>query len=143
MKKTKILILFLLIILITSCAVKLIADYDRNTADKIIEISKLVDLFYMNLLDIEPSERMYNEFTEEYKNIEVELRALVMMNKLRTKNEDSTQIAENTLEFWIKYKETHKENDNYTNAKLKIHRKRFNRLFTALAIGEKAKTDYE
>ena len=64
-------------------------------------------------------------------------------NKVRTKNEDSTQIAESTLEFWIKYKETHKENDNYKNAKLKIHRKRFNRLFTAMAIGEKAKADDE
>lgn len=143
MKKTKILLLFFSIIFIISCSVKLIADYDRDTADKIIEISKLVDLFYMNLLATEPSERAYNKFTEEYNNIEVELRALVMMNKLRTKNEDSTQIAESTLEFWLKYKETHKENNNYKNAKLKIHRKRFNRLFTAMAIGEKVKTNDE
>lgn len=143
MKKTKFLLLLILIILIISCAMKLIADYDQETANKIIEISKRVDLFYMNLLEIEPSERTYNKFTEEYKNIEVELRALVMMNKLRIKNEDSTEIALSTLEFWIKYKETHKENNNYKNAKLKIHRKRFNRLFTAMAIGEKAKTDDE
>jgi len=131
--------LLIVILLMTSCAVKYVADYDQTTLNKIIDISKQVDLFYLTVLDLESTERNFENFTQSYKEIEVELRSLVMINKLRPLNEDSTKIAEQILEFWIKYKTKHNEKNSYSNAQLKIHQKRFNRLFTAMAIGETLK----
>lgn len=139
MKKYKIMSLLLAILLLTSCAVKYVADYDQTTLNKIIDVSKQVDLFYITLLDIESTERDFEKFTQSYKEIEVELRSLVMINKIRPLNDDSTRIAEQVLEFWLKYKTKHKEKNRYSNAQLKLHQKRFNRLFTAMAIGETLK----
>ena len=113
MKKAKLLLLLISIILITSCAVKLVSDYDRDTLYKIVEISKMVDLFYLNLVETDSLERNYDKFAEDYKLIEVELRALIMMNKMRPKNEDSTKNAENLLTNWIEIKNEHKQSNSY------------------------------
>ena len=141
MKKTKLLFLFISLILIASCAVKLVSDYDTKTADKIIELSKRIDLFYLNLKEIQPEERLFQNVAEEYKFVEIELRSLVLMNKIRPLNKESTQIAQQILDFWIEYKEKHKENNTYKDSLLNIHQKRFSRLFIAMAVAEKAKID--
>lgn len=141
MKKTKLLFLFISLILIASCAVKLVSDYDTKTADKIIELSKRIDLFYLNLKEIQPEERFFQNVAEEYKFVEIELRSLVLMNKIRPLNKESTQIAQQILDFWIEYKEKHKENNTYKNSLLNIHQKRFSRLFIAMAVAEEAKID--
>ena len=116
MKKIKLIILFFLVFFITSCFYNKVADYDKDTAYKIIEISKQVNLFYMNLLETEPSERNYRKFADDYKNIEVELRALVMMNKIRPNNAESIINAEHILQNWLEFKTQHKESDSYKDA---------------------------
>lgn len=113
MKKAKLLLLLISIILVTSCAVKFIADYDRDTAYKIVEISKMVDLFYLNIAETDSLDRNYDKFAEYYKIIEVEIRALIMVNKMKPKNEDSTKNAENLLTNWIEIKDEHKQSNSY------------------------------
>lgn len=141
--KYKLIILLTILLIILSCSVKLVSDYDRDTAYKIVEISKMVDLFYMNIFETDSLERNYDKFAEDYKLIEVELRALLMMNKIRPLNEESTEIAESILELWLKYKDAHKERDTYKDAQIKLHQKRFNRNFIAMATGEAVKADDE
>ena len=139
--KYKLTILLTILLIILSCSVKLVSDYDAKTADKIIELSKRIDLFYLNLKEIQPEERHYQNVAEEYKLIEIEIRSLVLMNKIRPLNKESTQIAQQILDFWIEYKEKHKENNTYKNSLLNIHQKRFSRLFIAMAMAEEAKAD--
>ena len=63
------------------------------------------------------------------------------MNKIRPLNKESTQIAQQILDFWVEYKEKHNENNTYKNSLLNIHQKRFSRLFIAMAVAEEAKTE--
>lgn len=139
MNKTKIVVLILSVLLITSCFFNKVADYDKDTAYKIIEVSKRVDLFYMNLLETEPSERIYNKFSEEYKIIEVELRSLVMMNQMRPKNAESTLIAKHILQNWLEFKAQHKENDSYKDSMIDVDWGTIREQFIALAVAEAAK----
>lgn len=143
MKQTKLFLLIITIILLSSCAVQMVADYDQNTAYKIVEISKMVNMFYIKLADHSPNERQYIKFMADYQQIEVELEALVLLNRMRPLNEESTQQAENILELWQKYKKKHKEKNSYNDVQIKLHRNRFNRNFAAMALGEKLKTDDE
>lgn len=122
-----------------SCRAKLISDYDRDTAYKIVEISKMVDLFYMNITERDSTERTYSEFAEEYKNIEVELRVLVMMNKMRTKNEESVKISEHILQNWLEFKVAHRQNDAYKNSFIDVDWSTIREQFYALAVVEAAK----
>jgi hypothetical protein len=154
--------LFGFMLLLSGC-VNLVADYDAELANETITISKQVDRFYGQLAETNYSLRSYDAFRDRYIEIEVNLRSLVMRNKVRPLNENSIKIAENTLKLWIKYKDAHKQNwekyqealaaveqgeenapqfaatDIYKDGKIKLHRKRFTRMFTALTVAEEAK----
>lgn len=131
--------IFIIFALLCECRVKLIADYDATVAEAIIKLAKDVDTFYAQLLETPGDKRDYNEFADKYLAIEVELRSLIIRNKVRPLNKESIGIAENTLELWLKYKNKHKEVNIYKDALAKQHRNRFDKLFTAMAVAEEAK----
>jgi len=113
MKKAKLLLILITIILISSCAVKLVSDYDQDTVNKVVEISKMINLFYMNITETDSLSRHYDKFTEDYKLIEAEIRVLILMNKIRPKNEDSIENSENLLTNWIEIKNEHIRINSY------------------------------
>jgi hypothetical protein len=121
------------------CAVKFVADYDSKTEDAIFEAAKHVDHFYGTLLDTSEDIRRYNAFTDQYSSIEADLSSLVLRNKVRQYNEDSTEIAEKILSFWQKYRRLHKERDTYSTGNAELDRDRFQRLFAYFARAEGAK----
>lgn len=130
---------FLLILLLCGCAVKFVADYDSKSEDAIFEAAKRVDAFYGKLLDSPEQERQYESFAGQYSSIEADLSSLVLRNKVKQYNEDSTQIAETIVDFWTKYRGVHKERDTYTTGNAELDRDRFRRLFAYLARAEGAK----
>jgi hypothetical protein len=93
----------------------------------------------MNITERDSTERTYSEFAEEYKNIEVELRVLVMMNKMRTKNEESVKISEHILQNWLEFKVAHRQNDAYKNSFIDVDWSTIREQFYALAVVEAAK----
>jgi len=139
MKKTKLLLLFITILMILSCAINQVADYDRDTAFTIIKIARRVDMFYISLSEKEPDVRLYKEFVSAYNEIEIELRTLVMRNKMRTKNEESIMISEHILQNWLEFKVKHKKDDSYKNSLLDVDWSTIREQFYALAVAEAAK----
>jgi hypothetical protein len=121
------------------CAVKLVADYDSVSFEEILKVGKKVDKFYGDLLEVKANERAYLKFSDRYVELETDIRSLVARNKARALNEESTQIAEITLNLWLKYKDDHKTKDTYRDGAAKLDRNRFIRLFTAAASAERAK----
>lgn len=126
-------------LLLCGCAVKFVADYDSKTEDAIFEAAKRVDQFYGKLLDTPETERQYKVFADQYSSIEADLSSLVLRNKVRQYNEDSTEIADKILAFWQKYRGVHKERDTYSTGNAELDRDRFTRLFAYLARAEGAK----
>ncbi|HUJ11625.1 MAG TPA: hypothetical protein VL171_16555 [Verrucomicrobiae bacterium] len=130
---------FLLALLLCGCAIKFVADYDSKTEDAIFDDAKRVDLFYGKLLDTPERDRQYKAFADQYESIEADLNSLVLRNKVRPYNEDSTEIAEKILGFWQKYRGLHKQRDGYSTGNAELDRDRFRRLFAYLARAEGAK----
>ena len=123
------------------CRVQLVADYDENIHNEIIRIAEEIDLFYTRLLDTPVDERSYDNFKEDYLLIEVDLRSLLLQNKVRPLNEESVRQTEIAIELWLDDKENHKENNSVSDFIIKQHREQFSRIFTAMAIGESAKEE--
>ncbi|MCF8242280.1 MAG: hypothetical protein K9J16_12910 [Melioribacteraceae bacterium] len=124
-------------VVLSSCSVKLIADFDKETMDAILDAYTSVDMFYSALLI--SNNRSYDEFKEDYIKLEGELSRLILRNKIRPLNEESTGIAEIIRDLFIKYRKEHRENDNYKDELLLLHRERFERLFTTMAAAESFK----
>lgn len=139
--------LFLLVTL-TSCQVKWVADYDAEIADEIVEVARHVDIYYAELMrSCEDSSFVKDMlvyrgqdrgeyFREQHMYIENELYALYLRNLARPLNKNSTEIIRSIREdLWDKY-----DGDlNTKPALLKIHRERFARNFEALLRSEEAK----
>lgn len=133
-----------IILIIQSCAVKWIADYDTNLANETIDAAKTVDAYYMDLISITDNSGInsFNEklaresFEVRYKEIDNTLYGIYLKNKSKPLNKNSTTISKSVLEkFWRKYQgdlETKK-------ALLVMHRKNFSRNFEAMLKAENAK----
>ena len=133
--------LFILVVglLFVQGCIRLIADYDAKTEEVIFASAKAVDKFYCALLEDAESERRYSKYSAQYVEIEAELNSLVLRNKVRDLNEDSTDIAERILKLWQKYKERHKDKDTYKTGVAKLDRKRLQRMFAYAVRAEGAK----
>lgn len=97
MKRACLPVVIVLLLQLFSCSYNIIADYDQQTVDKIIEVYRTINLFYINMAEYDTNDRQYDKFDVEYKRIEVELQTLVLINKLRSNNEESTKQAETIL----------------------------------------------
>lgn len=129
----------LLFLAITGCTVKYVAEYDASIKEEIIQVSKKVDLFWGDMLDTPANERRYAKFKDKYNEIEADMRSLVMKNKIRPLNQESTKQAEIVLGLWVEDRELHKKNDSLSDFEANRHRKQFTRAFIAMAKGEEIK----
>ncbi|MCH7827212.1 MAG: hypothetical protein IIC75_04440 [Bacteroidetes bacterium] len=125
-----------------SCKVTLIPNYDATIAKQIEKTTKQVDKFYLTMLETTTENnngRIFEKFSKQYVDIEVELNSLLNQNKVRPLNENSTRICEITLKLWQKYKEEHKKDNTLSNGLIKLNLKSFSDLFFAMQVAEKAK----
>ncbi len=137
-QKSYIFLVFLLILFVVQ-GCRIIAEYDKATENAIFASAKEVDRFYGHLLETDENEREYSKYSDMYVEIEAQLNALVLRNKVRELNKDSTEIAENILKLWRESKVSHKEKNTYTTGTAKLDRGRFERVFSYALRAEGAK----
>lgn len=138
----KVIFYFLLILIFATnlgCTVRYVAEYDATIKGEIVQVAKKVDLFWGQLLDTPIGEREYGKFKNKYNEIETDIRGLLMKNKIRPLNKESTKQSENALKLWLEDKAIHKDKDGFSDFEAKRHRKQFVRVFIAMAKGEEVK----
>ena len=126
-------------ILLSACTVQYVADYDASIVEETVTIAKKVDLFWGELLDTPTTKRQYSAFREQYNIIETDIRGLLMKNRIRALNNESTEQVEILLRLWVDDRESHKKKNSFSDFLAKRHRQQFERVFIAIAKGEKAK----
>lgn len=130
------------VIIFNSCRVTFVPSYDAEISDQIEKTAKVVDKFYLSMLETTSDKngsRAFDNFTDQYVEIEVDLNALLNKNKIRPLNENSVRICEITLQLWLKYKEEHKKDNTLSDGLIKLNRKAFSDLFFAMLVAEEAK----
>jgi len=138
-KKKLIAVYLFLLICFTGCTVHYIPDYNASLSNEIVDVAKHVDAFYAHLLDTPDSLRIYEKYSEAYTNIEVDLNSIIMRNQVRPLNKESTQIAKNSLNLWMKYKNEHKKNNGCKDVLINLHREDMAKMFNAMFNSEEAK----
>jgi hypothetical protein len=124
---------------LSGCAYKIVSDYEPNTFEEILTVSRKVDRFYGNLLET-PEPRPYEKYSQQYVDIEADLRSLWVRNQVRTLNHESSRISQITLDQWIAARQRHRKENNYRTAIAQLERDRFTRVFISGATAEKAKS---
>ena len=83
--------------------------------------------------------RNYDKFIDQYVEIEADLNALLMKNKVRALNENSLRICEITIEFWKKYKNEHKKDIVLETGIIKLNRLTMRDLMYSMQVAEEGK----
>lgn len=135
-------ILLCLVIPVSSCQVKWVADYNASLAGEIVATAQSVDQYYDDLiafrLDSIQADTItsLSVFRKEYRLLDNKLYGIYLKNLARPLNKNSTEIARITLEdLWRKYG----GDFNSKPALLAIHRQRFTRNFEAMLTAEETK----
>lgn len=122
---------------------KLVPDYDAEAVTEITDTSAEVFAFYDNLIGAkekaDAAKLPYAGFAEDWGKIETRVRVLMVREESRPLNSESQRIAGIILEFWQRYRAKHQKTDDYGAELARSHRDRFQRLFTAALVAEKAK----
>ena len=129
----------LVLMIITGCTIRYVAQYDPDVEEEIYVISKKVDVFFGKLIETSKDERTYQKFKNEYIEIEAELRLLLRRNQIRALNDETVAQINTTLELWLDDKAKHAQNDTVSDFIAKKHREQYSRLFIAMIKGETAK----
>ena len=134
----------LLLGFLASCSgVKLVPDYDAEAAKAITDTSREVFAFYDKMIEAKAktgsAKLPYAPFADDWGKIETQVRVLMVREESRPLNSESQRIARTVLDFWQKYRAGHQKTDDYNTFLLGMHRDRFQRLFTAALVAEKAK----
>lgn len=123
----------------SGCSTQIIATYDPQIYDEIVNIAYKVDLFLATIQITPKNERQFKKFEKQYIEIEADLNRLLFRNSIRPLNELSTKQTENAIALWKKEIEGHRKKDKVSNLILKRHRKQYQRVFVAMAKGEELK----
>ena len=140
--KNKFIAFVCLLVLSQGCKVSLISNYDAAIATQIENTLKMVDQFYLTMKETTAEAndgRAYQHFVNQYIAIEIELQSLVDKNKVRPLNKNSTAIAENVLEQFIKYKDQHKADNTIKDANIILNRMYMHDQLVRLQMGESFK----
>lgn len=136
-KKTSLLILCFCLIL-TGCA-KFMSDYDPATAQAISDTAKRVDFFYGSLTLNDKKNRKHHDFAKVILHADVAFHALHMHASMQETNQETLEMISNTSKLWTKYKKKFKKNNRYSDATLRLHRKRLNEMFAVMLKAELSK----
>ena len=128
-----------LLLILSGCTHRYIDAHDPVTFEATLESARQVDLFYGELLATDPEARPYSAFARRYAEIEARLNSLLLRNKVRPYNEDSTEIVERILGLWQKYQGRHQKKGTYKSGSAKLDRKRMARMFAYAVRAEGAK----
>jgi hypothetical protein len=134
-------IAIILAVLSISCRVSWVAEYSASIAQQIEVVAKKIDKFYLIIEETttEENQREYSAFTEQYIDIEVELKNLLAKNKKRAKNKESITINETVLKKWMEYKEIHKKQNDLKNSAIKLNLINLQNLMNSFRVAEEAK----
>lgn len=86
--------------------------YREEVKSSLISSSKMIDNLLLEMASVPDGQRIYAAFADEYRQIDVELRSLLLMNEVRPINEISSAQIEIFKKQWDKLQEYHRTKDS-------------------------------
>ena len=139
-----------LLLLLSACNVTPPASVAaQHDPEPYLVIAKMIDSFYSALKEQPPEQRRYADWHEQYQQIGIELRNLVLRTRLQPANSESVALASQASTFWQTYQQQHQSRweafvnstalqpaegqGAYPNTLIQEHQARFIRLISAMA----------
>lgn len=127
----------LLILLLSSCKVIWVPDYNAKLEDQITKTARANDKLYIDLLDEAPDKRDYNRYKEKYNDIESDINAIQLANEARNNNSSMLIICKNLKDAFQEAKKYHKEKNTLSDGEIKSYQATLAGFWKPMLIAER------
>ncbi len=127
-----------LMILVASCKVLLVPEYNAQLEIQITNSAKATDRLYIDILDVPQNTRTYEVFKERYNEIEAEINSIDLKNQGRAKNGDFLVIIKNLKDAFAEAKKYHKDHTTLSDGEAIAYRATLAGYWKPLYLSEKA-----
>jgi len=111
---------------------------DPPPADPVINTASAIDNFYGHMLKVRSKHRTFENFQDDYVEIETLIRSLIFRARIGQYNEAAQNTLDEVLDKWLKYRNLHKEHDTYKTQLARTNRARFTRLLSEVVVGRES-----
>jgi len=101
----KTILLFALIL--SSCRVSLVPDYNANIYQQIISAASRNDRIYIDLLQANPDDRKFSLYAKRYASLETAIQSIYLQYQARPHANSFLPIIENIQTLFVKFKNEH------------------------------------
>ncbi len=133
----KLLLSSLLFILLSSCKVIWVPDYNAKLEDQIAKTAKANDKLYIDMLDAAPDKRSYEVYKEKYNDIESDINAIQLVNEARNNNGSFLVINKNLKDAFQEAKKYHKEKKTLSDGEIKSYQATLAAFWKPLFLAER------
>jgi hypothetical protein len=127
------------LLLLCGCSLHLVADYDPQIVNQLEVIDRKIEHLYLTMQILEPDQRQYDRFSEQYLNLLIDIRLMERRQARRKNNSESLKQAKLLLQFWQQDMLSHQQHQTLSNFLIKRRLNQYRRLIDALIDGELAK----
>lgn len=121
------------------CSVSLISDYDEQSLIQMENLSEKIDRMYIHMSSSPSDNREFEEFSDDYIDVEAGLNRLKFRQENRSLNELTIKQVNIITETWKADMMKHKEKNTINDFMIKRGRSVYRRLFGAMIRGESSK----
>ncbi|GFR71010.1 hypothetical protein ElyMa_003801700 [Elysia marginata] len=127
------------LILLSGCSLNLVAPYDPQTIQQLKSIDRQIELFYRSMQAMEESERQYQWYTEQYFEIDINIRALERRQARRENNQETLEQTQILAQLWQQDMKAHQRKDVLSDFLIKRRQEQYRQLIDTILRGEFAK----
>lgn len=134
----KLIVLIFLGVLLNSCSVHLVPQYNADMEEQIKNGAKMSDRLYLQMITAAPEARFFNMYEEKYLDVQVEINSILFQDEIRPKANDILISMQKLRDYFVKAMEDHRNKKTLSIGELTIYHEQLQAFWRPVLIEELA-----
>ncbi|MDQ6901595.1 MAG: hypothetical protein M3139_01125 [Bacteroidota bacterium] len=128
--------LIMLAMLLNSCSIHLVPQYNADLEQQIKDGAKLSDRLYLQMIVAAPDAKSFSLYEDKYLNVQVEINSILFQDEIRPKANDIVASVQKLRDYFTKAMEDHRSKKTLSNGELTIYHEQLQAFWRPVLIEE-------
>lgn len=134
----KFLSLFILTMMLNSCTIHLVPQYNADMEEQIKNGAKMSDRLYLQMIVASADSKYFSMYENKYLDVQVEINSILLQDQIRPKANDIVASVQKLQEYFTKAMEDHRNKKSLSNGELMIYHDQLQAFWKPVLIEELA-----